>query len=147
MGQEDRAAMAPRVTTIGLLAAALWAVGCGGPMEPQELARSIQTLQSSAADGVLLANGVVRDRTKTTFVRVHARELGEIVDHEAEKLSDADANGEVALRKSQAVDLANKISQSLGQLQVAPDDENGARSAEGQLRSEAQRASRLADSL
>jgi hypothetical protein len=116
-------------------------------MEPQELARSIQTLQSCAGDGVLLANGVARDRTKTTFVRAHARELGEIVDHEAEKLSDADANGEVAVRKSQAVELANKISQSLGQLQVSPGDESGARTAESQLRGQAQRASKLAGSL
>jgi hypothetical protein len=125
----------------------LCAAGCGGPMQPQELARSIQTLQSSAADGALLANGVARNRTKSTFVRVHSRELGEIVNHEAEKLSDAQAHGNVALRKSEAVDLASRISQSLGQLQVSPGDESGARSAERALRSQAQRASKLADSL
>jgi hypothetical protein len=139
--------MALRLTTIGLLAAALLAIGCGGPMQAQELARSIQTLQSSASDGVLLANGVARDRTKSTFVRVHARELGEIVQHEAEKLSDATAHGNVALRKSQAVDLAGKISQTLSQLQTSPGDSSGARTAEQQLRGQAQRASRLADSL
>ena len=139
--------MARRATVTGLLLAAVFAVGCGGPMQPQELARSIQTLQSCAGNGVLIADGVARNRTKTTFVRVHARELGEIVDHEAEKLSDADANGEVALRKSEAVDLANKISQTLGQLQVSPGDENGARTAENQLRGQAQRASKLASSL
>jgi hypothetical protein len=139
--------MARKATLTGLLAAALCAVGCGGPMQPQELARSIQTLQSSAADGALLANGVARDRTKSTFVRVHARELGEVVNHEAEKLSDADASGDVAVRKSQAVDLAGKISQTLSTLQVSPGDESGARTAEGQLRGQAQRASRLAGSL
>jgi hypothetical protein len=128
-------------------AAAVCATGCGGPMEPQELARSIQTLESSAADGALTANGVARNRTKATFVRAHSRELGEVVNHEAEKLSDATAHGEVALRKSQAVDLASKISQSLSQLQVSPGDEAGARTAERQLRSQAKRASKLADSL
>jgi hypothetical protein len=139
--------MALRATTIGLLSAALLASGCGGPMQAQELARSIQTLQSCAADGALTANGVARDRTKSTFVRVHARELGEIVQHEAEKLSDATAHGNVALRKSQAVDLAGRISQTLSQLQTSPGDETGALSAEHQLRGQAQRASRLADSL
>jgi hypothetical protein len=139
--------MSRRLTITALLAAALGAASCGGPMQGQELARSIQTLQSSAADGVLLANSVARDRTRSTFVRVHARELGEVVTHEAEKLSDADANGEVAVRKSQAVDLAGKISQSLSQLQVSPGDESGARSAETQLRGQAKRASQLADSL
>ena len=68
------------------------AAGCGGPMEPQELARSVQTLESSASEGALLADGVARDRTKATFVRAHSRDLGETVDHEAEKLADADAN-------------------------------------------------------
>ena len=139
--------MALRLTTIVVVAAALLAIGCGGPMQAQELARSIQTLQSCAGDGVLLANGVARDRTKSTFVRVHARELGEIVQHEAEKLSDATAHGNVAVRKSQAVDLAGKISQTLSQLQTSPGDESGGRTAEQQLRNQAQRASRLADSL
>jgi fructosamine-3-kinase len=139
--------MSRRLTISALLAIALCVASCGGPMQSQELARSIQTLQSSAADGALLANGVARDRTKSTFVRVHSRELGEIVNHEAEKLSDASAHGNVAVRKSEAVDLASKISQSLGQLQVAPGDESGARSAEQQLRGQAKRASKLADSL
>jgi hypothetical protein len=139
--------MARRLTITALLAAVLSATSCGGAMQAQELARSIQTLQSSAADGALLANGVARDRTKATFVRVHSRELGEVVTHEAEKLSDAQAHGNVALRKSQAVDLAGKISQTLSQLQVSPGDESGGRTAEQQLRAQAQRASKLADSL
>ena len=139
--------MSRRLTISALLAVALCVASCGGPMQSQELARSIQTLQSSAADGALLANGVARDRTRSTFVRVHSRELGEIVNHEAEKLSDASAHGNVALRKAEAVDLATKISQSLGRLQISPGDESGARSAEQQLRSQAKRASKLADSL
>jgi hypothetical protein len=139
--------MARRSTFAGLIAVALSALGCGGPMQAQELARSIQTLQSSASNGALLANGVARSRTKDTFVRVHARELGEIVNHEAEKLSDADANGDIDRRRSQAVDLAGKISQSLSQLQTSPGDRSAAGSAEHQLRSQAKQASKLADAL
>src|SRR5215213_9018486 len=90
--------------------------GCGGPMQPQELARSVQTLESSAAEGALLANGVARDRTKATFVRAHSRDLGETVDHEAEKLADADANGEVAVRKSQRSEEHTSELQSLTNL-------------------------------
>jgi hypothetical protein len=139
--------MAGRVSSLALLTAVLVAVGCGGPMEPQELARSIQTLESSAAEGALVAQGVARNRTKATFVRAHARDLGETVDHEAEKLSDADANGEVALRKSEAVDLAGRISQALGKLQVSPGVESEGRSAERKLKSAAKRASELSDAL
>ena len=53
----------------------------------------------------------------------------------------------VAHSAAEAVDLASKISQSLSQLQVSPGDEGGAQTAEQELRSQAKRASKLADSL
>ena len=130
-----------------LLALALPVTGCGGAMQPDELSRSIGTLESAAAEGALLAKDVADDRTKATFVRAHARDLGETVDHEAEKLADADANGEVAVRKSQAVDLANRISQMLGQLQVFPGVETKAAVAERELKSSAKRAAAISDAL
>jgi hypothetical protein len=140
--------MARRSFLVALLGAGLLAtMGCGGPMEPQELARSVQTLESAASEGALLAHDVARDRTKATFVRVHSRDLSETVDHEAEKLADADANGEVAVRKSQAVDLANRISQTLGQLQVFPGVESKATVAERELKTSAKRAAAISDAL
>jgi hypothetical protein len=139
--------MARRSFLVALLGAVVMAAGCGGPMEPQELARSVQTLESAASEGALLAHDVARDRTKATFVRVHSRDLSETVDHEAEKLADADANGEVAYRKSQAVDLANRISQMLGQLQVFPGVETKAAVAERELKSSAKRAAAISDAL
>jgi hypothetical protein len=139
--------MARRSLSVALVGAVLSAAGCGGPMQPQELARSVQTLESSASEGALLANGVARDRTKATFVRAHSRDLGETVDHEAEKLADADANGEVAVRKSQAVDLADRISQALGKLQVSPGVESEGAAAERELRAFAKRAAEISDAL
>ena len=140
--------MARRSLLLVLLGAVLSvAGGCGGPMQAQELARSVQTLESSASEGALLANGVARDRTKATFVRAHARDLGETVDHEAEKLADADANGRVATRKSQAVDLADRISQALGKLQVSPGVESEGAAAERELEGFAKRAAEISDAL
>jgi hypothetical protein len=126
--------------------AVLWS-GCGGPMQPDELKRSIGTLESSAAEGALLANGVARDRTKATFVRVHARDLGETVEHEAEKLHDASAEGRVAFRKAAAVDLAGRISEALGNIQTAPDSRSEGRAAESSLTRLGDRAGRLAEGL
>ena len=108
--------------------------GCGGPMTPDELSRSIQTLESTAAEGAMLAGDVADDRTKATFARVHARDMSDVVVHEAEKLNDAEADrANVAAAKTKAVDLADKIDAALGQIQVAPDDEPGARKAATQL--------------
>jgi hypothetical protein len=130
-----------------VLAAVLSLVGCGGPMQPDELARSIGTLESTAAEGALLANHVARDRTKATFARVHARELGESADHEAEKLNDAEAEGDVAPAKTRAIDLADRISTQLGRIRNAPDDEAEGRAASKALSDLSKRAGQLAEGL
>lgn len=127
-----------------LVLAVLVLSGCGGDMRADELGRSVGSLGSAASEGSLLARGVAEDRTKTTFVRVRARELGETVEHEAEKLSDASAEGPVAVAKERAVELAGSISQALGDLQTSPSDVAQARRAERELRALADRASRLA---
>jgi hypothetical protein len=142
--------MAPRApagaATVLLAIAALWS-GCGGPMKADELARSIETLESSAAEGALLAGDVARNRTKATFARAHARDLGEVVDHEAEKLEDADAEGDVAARKTAAVDLAGRISEALGQVQTAPGSEREGRNAAAALSRLGDSAGRLTEGL
>jgi hypothetical protein len=136
-----------RSTVLVLLAAAVLGAGCGGPMQPDELKRSIGTLESAAAEGALLGGDVARDRTKATFARAHARDLGELVDHEAEKLHDASADGRVAFRKAAAVDLAGRISEALGQIQTAPDSESEGRSAAAALTRFGDRAGKLAEGL
>jgi hypothetical protein len=130
---------------LGLLLAT--SSGCGGEMRADELGRSVDTLGSAASEGGLLAQGVAEKRTKATFVRVRARELGETVEHEAEKLEDATATGPVAAAKRRAVDLAGSISEALGELQTAPADKPTAAETERTLDTLADRASRLAQAL
>jgi hypothetical protein len=122
--------------------------GCGGPITPGELSRSIDTLASTSAEGAFLADDVADDRTKATFARVHARDLGDVVQHEAEKLNDADADrADVAAAKKKAVDLADKIGTALGQIQTSPQDEAGAATAGHQLSQYSEDASKLAEGL
>jgi hypothetical protein len=135
-------------TALFVAAAAALAGGCGGPMTPDELSRSIQTLESTAAEGAFLADDVADDRTKATFARVHARDLGDVVQHEAEKLNDAQANrADVATAKKKAIDLADKIDTALGQIQTAPGDESGAATAGHQLSQYRENAGKLAEGL
>jgi hypothetical protein len=131
--------------TAAIIALALG--GCGGPMRPEELARSVDTLSSSAAEGSLIAHDVARGRTKTTFVRARTRELGEAVDHEAEKLSDATARAGIGSEKAAAVQLADEISQALVQIQTSPADRATARSAGQELDHLSKRAEELSKSL
>src|SRR3954449_76662 len=138
----------PVLLALAGLAAAASISGCGGPMTPGELSRSIDTLGSTAAEGAFLADDVADDRTKATFARVHARDLGDVVQHEAEKLNDASADrADVGAAKRKAIDLADKIGTALGQIQTAPQDEPGAASAEHQLSAYSEQAGKLAEGL
>jgi hypothetical protein len=116
-------------------------------MRPEELARSVDTLASAAAEGGLIAADVARHRTKRTFVRVRTRELGETVDHEVEKLSDAKAREGIADEKLAAVELAERISELLGQIQASPDNGDVAAEAKRKLDDLSRRAGELSKSL
>ena len=102
-------------------------------MQPEELGRSVDTLSSSAAEGALIARDLARNRTKNTFARVRTRELGETVDHEAEKLSDATPQESIKAKKLEAVKLAEDISDALGKVQVSIDNRARAAQAAGDL--------------
>jgi hypothetical protein len=98
------------------------AAGCGGPMRSDELGRSIDTLASTASEGRLIAADIARDRTKATFARVRARELGETADHEGEKLADATPRPEIRHEMAAAIRLAQEISDTVGEIQTFPSD-------------------------
>jgi hypothetical protein len=116
-------------------------------MHPHELEQSVDTMLSSAREGQLLAEGVAKDSSKATFTRVRARELGEVIDHEAEKLDDADAEGRVAADKDRAVDLCGEIGQELGDLQTAPTDAGIAAEVERKLGHLSTQVEQLGDSI
>jgi len=141
--------MTRRGTVIALFACAGASLaGCGGPITPDELARSIETLESTAAEGSLLAKNVADDHSKATFVRVHSRDLADEVQHEAEKLTDAEADrADLAAAKSDAIDLADRIGTALGQMQTAPGSESDARTAEQALSRLSEGAKKLAEGL
>jgi hypothetical protein len=116
------------------LLTALALSGCGGPIKADELERGVESLGALASEGVVLADGVARDRTKVTFTRVQARTLAEEADHEAEKLADARAPAALAASKDRAVSLAQDVSDALGEIQVRPADPAAARAVKRTLR-------------
>ena len=90
---------------------------------------------------------VVEDRTKVTFVRVHLGELADDMQHEAEKLQDAEAKPDLVEAKRRAVALAKDIDAALGDLRVAPSDRRVARDVERRLDALQRRADKLAEEL
>jgi hypothetical protein len=135
---------------VGIVASAALVFGaaaCGGAMRPEELGRSIDTLASAASEGRLISADIARDRTKRSFARVRARELGETVDHESEKLADATPRKEIAGEMTAAIRLAQAISEALGQIQVFPGDRTAAVETTRKLDDLSKRAEELSKGL
>jgi hypothetical protein len=150
VAMSERRSQTRRVARGGIaaiLAVAVALSACGGYIRHEELRRGVESLGSAAAEGKLLADDVARDRTRSTFARVHARELAEDVDHEAEKLRDAGAEGDLVQRKEDAVKLAQDISDALGDLEIAPGDETNGRHVAAKLDHYAKDAENLAGAL
>ena len=116
--------------------------GCGS-LSRGELERGVQSLGAIAAEGRLLADGVARDRTKSTYVRVMARTLGEQSQHEAEKLADATPSRGLGGPRDAAVSLAGDISSQFSQLQTFPGDERTGAEVRAGLRRLQDEADRL----
>src|SRR3954453_5572761 len=98
------------------------ASGCGD-LSSQELNRGVESLSAIAAQGGLLANGVARDATKSTYTRVMAKTLGGEAEHEAEKLADATPEARVKPQRDDAVALGERIASYFSKLQTYPGEE------------------------
>jgi hypothetical protein len=105
-----------------LVLLALWS-GCGD-LSRDELSRGVESLSALAAQGELVASGVARDATKTTYARVMAKTLGGEAEHEAEKLADATPAPEVKRERNAAVQVALEIADLFSELQTFPGDEH-----------------------
>ena len=127
--------MSTRIALACALVVAVASAGCGD-LSRGELRRGVGTLKSIAAEGELLAVQVARDRTKATFARVQASTLAGQAEHEAEKLSDAQPAPDLGQEKARAAGLAGTLSDTLGELQVRPGDEQPSARVARALRNE-----------
>jgi hypothetical protein len=117
------------------------------PLGPDELQREVETIESTAAEGSVLAERIGEQETKRTFARVQARELADSADHSAERLTDAHPQDDLIEETNRAITLAEQAADELGALEVAPDDAAAARATAAKLRALAAKAAGLAESL
>jgi hypothetical protein len=117
------------------------------PLGPDELQREVESIHSVAAEGSVLADQVANQSTKRTFARVQARELSDAAEHSAERLTDAHPGDGLTDSTARAIDLAERTSSAIGEVEVAPDDAQGASAAASRLRRLASKADSLAGSL
>jgi hypothetical protein len=118
---------------VTLLALSCFAASGCGDLSRGELSRGVESLSALAAQGELIANGVARDATKSTYTRVMAKTLGGEAEHEAEKLADAEPSPEVGRQRDAAVQVAMEIADLFSELQVFPGDERHGAAVEAHL--------------
>jgi len=135
-----------RVAVVVVAAVALAAAGCE-PLGPDELQREVRSIHSVAAEGAVLAEQVADQSTKRTFARVQARELSDAAEHSAERLTDAHPAEGLDDATARAIDLADRTSAAVGEVETAPDEVVGASAAASRLRELAQQTDALAGQL
>lgn len=94
-----------------------------------------------------MADDVARERTKTTFVRVHGEELSAQAQHEAEKLIDDPVPRDLKARAQAAIQLASEIGSAIDDLRTSPHDLNQARQDRAKLLRWSNDADKLAKSI
>jgi hypothetical protein len=107
----------------------------------------VEQLTSIAAEGALMADDLARQRTTTTFVRVHGGELSEQALHEAEKLNDDSIPPDLQLRAQAAIKLASEIGGAIDELRTSPQDRGQDRRDGAKLRRWSAEAYRIANSI
>jgi len=120
--------------------------GCGIDRRQQALV-SVEQLTSIAAEGALMADDLVRQRTTTTFVRVHGDELSAQAQHEAEKLNDDSIPNDLKARAQDAIKLASEIGGAIDELRTSPQDRGQDRRDWAKLRQWSAEAYRLGNSI
>jgi hypothetical protein len=120
--------------------------GCGLDRR-QQVRVGVEQLTSIAAEGALMADDLVRQRTTTTFVRVHGDELSAQAQHEAEKLNDDSIPRDLKLRAQAAIKLASNIGGAIDELRTSPQDRGQDRRDRAKLRQWSAEAYGLANSI
>jgi hypothetical protein len=123
----------------------LLTAGCGGSatLTEHSLRKEAEKVQSSAAEGALLAADVARGRTTEPFARIHSGKLAEQAKSVANVLRTAKAPGIEADRR-QAAATAAEVEQALERLHSAPTDRVLAGRLQHALEREAAAAGKLA---
>jgi hypothetical protein len=133
---------------VTVTAAAMVTAGAGcGDLGRAELSRGVESLSSLAAQGGLIANGVARDATKSTYARVMASTLGGEAEHEAEKLADATPEPEFEEERDAAVEVAGEISDLFSELQTFSGDRPHAALVQRHMREAKEEADAIVERL
>jgi hypothetical protein len=134
-----------RSATICLAIAVLATAGCGGggTLSKKDLQKQAEAVQSFAAEGARVAQGVEEGRTTDTFVRVHTEYLAKATRRVESELGAKHASGSLDAKRERAAELASVVAKDLDELHRHAGDQAVA----ARLRSELERDAAAAEEL
>jgi hypothetical protein len=113
-----------RRATICLVIAVLATAGCGGggTLSQKDLQKQAEAVQSFAAEGALVAQGVQEGRTTDTFVRVHTEYMAKAARKVETEVRSKKASGSLEQKREGTSRLALLVSLNLDRLHRDPGD-------------------------
>lgn len=136
-----RAALVASALVLGLATS-----GCGR-LDRDAVGTYVGTLESSAAEGSLLAHEAAHGRAFRGFVELHAAELHATVEDVEQKLNATPTEAGLSEAAKKAASLAGRVRSQLERLHERPDDRAGAARIQRRLRQASSRLGRIEDSL
>jgi len=131
--------------SLALPVLALLLCSCGGgQLSKKELQKEVESIQSLAAEGALVARDAADGSTTDVFVRVHSQYLQKAADKVEQGLSSAQASGSLDADRAKAQRLAARVADELGRLHAHPGDRARAAQLAGSLDDDAKTAEELA---
>jgi hypothetical protein len=138
---------APAVALVVLIASFVAACGGSGTLDSEALTKEIEAVESLAAEGALLADGAAREKTTSSFTRIHADELAKTASDQATKLRSSPVAPGLERRARAGAALASDVAALLAALAESRSEREAASAIAAKLEDAARTARRLAEGL
>jgi hypothetical protein len=107
----------------------------------------LKTLQSSTAEGMLVAQQAARNRAPADFIEIRTAELAKQSQNAAKTLDETPTESGLQHAAGRGAEIGNRASEILDALHANPSDQGLARNVATELDSLRQEAGRLEESL
>ena len=143
----DRPLVATRVAILFLAAVAVLALAGCGRLDKDDVSAELKTIQSSSAEGMLVAGQAARSRAPDSFIEIRTAELLKQSRNAADKLATTPTEPGLEQAAKRGTQLGSSAAQLLGSLHSDPGNSSLAANVQTQLRSLSDEAGNVESSL
>jgi ABC-type phosphate transport system substrate-binding protein len=120
--------------------------GCGR-LDKDAVSTELKTLESSTAEGMLVAQEAAQNRAPADFIEIRSAELSKQSENTAKTLVETPTESGLQQAASRGADIGNRAAEILDALHGDPADDSLAKNVATELDSLRQEAGRLEESL